>query len=339
MTFPILDNRTDLELEPLVLLEPDGERLVAIAKGTYFLLGGALEAAPPQERRPIRHVHENWGDPATTPPKYPSDAFVTKIGTDVIVVACGHAPEGKPVPSFEVAVSVGSLAKRLTVHGLRVWTGGGGISAAQPTTDEEIRYDLAWGGLDFNRDGDIVEEPRNPTGRGVVLDAGALVHQRAPSIEDPDAPIRSVDSSNVPAGFGPLGPQWEPRRAFYGTYDDAWQENQSPLPPADRDPRANICASPGLHAEPPLGGHEIVSLQNLSPAGALQFLLPRTHLEMTFTHRGERILGMVPQLDTVILDTLHVTRDTPVVVELVWRAAIPVPRRLQDLTIELQLAR
>ena len=339
MTAADIDNRTGLVLAPHVLLDKDGEKLVTVIKGTFEQdPQGMLTLAPADMQRAIRFADEPWGDPATTPPKYPCEVCGLKTATDVVVVAKGYAPEDKPVPSFDVAVRVGPLQKSLRVFGLRVWQqDGAGLSAPRPLLEQELRYDHAWGGLDVSDPTKIVEEPRNPMGRGVMRDKASLTHQLAPCIEDPAHPIGSASSGNVPAGFGPLGPHFKPRRNFVGTADDAWLREQAPLLPLDHDPRANQCASPGLMASPPLAGGEEVALFNLVPGGGLlQFLLPRLTLNLERRERGREPQRYQPLLDTVVLDTLHPTPPGRVTVEMVWRVLSAVPRRMDQLTLRLR---
>jgi hypothetical protein len=195
----------------------------------------------------------------------------------------------------------------------------------------EVRYDYAWGGFD---DSDLVrpvEEPRNPVGMGIARDVAALTHQLAPMIEDPAHPIESVRTRPAPAGLGAIGRHWEPRRRFLGTYDTAWLEEHAPLLPPDFDDRANLCASPGLTAVPPLRGGEDVALLNLTPrGGSVSFRLPKLRVTATLQLEGRDPATLVPHLDTVLIDTLSVPEPTDVVVELVWRAAFPGPRRMKE---------
>lgn len=327
MDAPNIDNRTEFVVQPHLLLDKDGEKLVLLVKGTFEQDGKGLCTAAVQ--REIRFADEPWGDPATTPPKYPCDACGYKAATDVVVVAKGHAPGGKPAETFDVAVRVGPLEKTLRIYGLRVWLEGGeGVSAPRPVTEQEIRYDFAWGGLDATNPARIVEEPRNPVGIGVTHDKQKLTHQRAPSIEDPAHPIAL---GGRPAGFGAIGPHWEPRRRYHGTVDERWHREQAPLLPVDRDDRANQCASPGLIASPPLKGGEQVSLLNLVPGGGLvQFHLPRVTPRVVL--EGRNRIEREPHLDTVLIDTLQ----TKATVELVWRTVTAAPRRMKDLHVVVQ---
>src|SRR5690606_3412242 len=106
-----------------------------------------------------------------------------------------------------------------------------------------------------------------------------------------------------------------------------------PLLPADRDPRANLCASPGLTASPPLVGNEAVGLLNLVPGGgAVQLRLPGARPEIVHASSGKRVVH-TPHLDTVVIDTIEVAPTSRVTVELVWRVVVRAPRRLRDLRI------
>ena len=336
MSAPEIVNNTDFVVEPHLLLEHDGEKLVTIVKATFAQdATGVLAIAP--EQRPIRFADEPWGDPTTTPARYPADACGTKPATDVVVVADGHAPGGKPVASFDVALKIGPVDKTLRVYGLRVWQqDGAGLSAPRPLTRQAIRYDFAWGGIDPQDPS--YGEPRNPVGLGVVRDKSRLTHQTAPCIEDPLHPIGSVGASPAPAGLGAIGPHWMPRRQWVGTYDEPWLRDQAPLLPADFDARANQCATPDLIASPYLQGGEEVGLLNLHPGGgAFAFLLPVVPLVVTHHRRGQAPKQHRPPLDTVLIDTLDVTAPSRVTVELVWRTVTPMPRYGRQLRVHVHV--
>jgi len=334
MDAPRLDNKTDLAAQPRVLMAKDGERLVLIVKATCARVPGeaVIELVPQAERRGIRGQDIPWGDPEKSSIKYPSDLILAKPGTDVIVVAAAHAPGGRAVPSFDAGVKVGALEKSIRVFGLRVWAANGSsLSAPHPTTGVEVRYDHAWGGLDVSDPEKAVEEARNPVGMGVARDLSTLTHKPAPMIEDPANLIASVRTRPPPAGLGAIGRHWEPRRSFLGTYDAAWLKERAPLLPLDHDDRANLCASPGLTATPPLLGGEDVALLNLTPGGGtVTFRLPRFRVTTTLHAKGREPETRVPYLDTVLIDTIRVPETTDVVVELVWRAAFRPPRRMKD---------
>jgi hypothetical protein len=330
---PPLDNRTNLTVHPQLFLGADGERLLVIVKATYELMpDGTLERAVPARMRPLWFVDVPWGKPEISSIAYHSDLFLRKPGTDVLVVAEAFAPRGEPVPSFDALVRVGRLEKACRIFGLRVWEkNGSGITPARPIARIEMRYDYAWGGFDDSDPEQIVDEPRNPIGMGAVRDAQVLTHRPAPNIEDPRFLIGDHKTRPPPAGVGPCGRHWEPRRRFAGTYDQSWQELRAPLPPKDFDDRFNVCASPGLHSEQPLLGGEQVALLNLVPGGgATQFTLPRVAPTIEFRVPGRDSRTVRPALDTVVIDTLALGPEKPLAVELCWRASTKAPRRLKD---------
>jgi hypothetical protein len=340
MSQPPLDNQTDFAAHPQLLLDRDGEKLVTIVKATFELPpgGGPLDLAPPERKRGIRFADVPWGKPEVSSILYPADVCLRKPGTDVIVVARAYAPGGKPVPSFDVHVRVGPLEKRVRVFGLRVWEeGGAGLSSPRPVAEMDMRYDHAWGGAVDADPARFIEEPRNPVGTGIAGDPRALTHKPGPSIEDPEHLISSFRTRPPPAGIGPIGRHWEPRRRYAGTYDEPWLDHRAPLPPEDMDDRFNHCASPGLVADHPLSGGEAVALLNLVPGGgATAFTLPKVSVAIEFRVKDREPEVIVPHLDTVVLDLLETGPDKPIAVELVWRAFVRAPRRMKDARVTVR---
>jgi hypothetical protein len=330
---PAIDDRTDFVVHPQLLVDRDGEKLVALVKATYELRDdGTLDLAPPDRARQVRLADEPWERDKPESLAYPADLCLRKPGTDVVLVGKAHAPMGRAAPSFDVRVEVGPLSKSLVVFGRRLWLErGAGLTEPSPLEAIELRYDHAWGGRDDSDPGATLEEPRNPVGRGICRDPAALTHAEAPQIEDPSALIRSVDTAPKPAGVGPIGRSWEPRRRHAGTYDHAWLTQRAPLLPDDFDDQFNQCASPGLVASSALLGGEPVRLLNLVPGGgAVSFALPRWAVEIEMRVKGRAPQGFTPHLDTVLIDLRFAPRDTQAVVELVWRAHIKAPRKMRD---------
>ncbi len=337
MDQPPLDNRSEFAAHPQMLLDRDGEKLLVVVKASFELPRGAteLQIAPEDRNRGVRLADIPWGEPDVSSIAYPADLCLRKPGTDVIVVGSAHAPGGEPKTQFDVRVTVGSLAKSLAVFGSRVWLNNGeGISAPQPVDKVDLRYEYAWGGFDDTDPENPVEEARNPIGRGKVLDSSSLSDAAAPQIEDPGALIMMAGDAPAPAGVGAVGRHWEPRRRYAGTYDDVWSETRSPLPPSDLDDRFNICASPGLHTAEPIVGGEPVMLWNLLPGGgAVNFDLPLIPIEIEFRVKGRDTVTMRPHIDTVLIDVLETSDEKPPAVELVWRAYVKAPRKMNDARI------
>ncbi len=206
MARPRVDNRTDFVVFPHVLIDRDDEKLVTMVKATFETpspQGGELELAPRKRRRGIRMKDFPWGEPDKTPIAYPADVCIRKPATDVLFVARAHAPGGVAVPTFDAYAQVGALRKAIQIHGLRVWqSDGSGLSTARPISELEVRYDHAWGGFDDSDPKKVVEEARNPMGKGCVSNAAALTHQEAPQIEDPAEPIKNWHTRPPPRAWG-----------------------------------------------------------------------------------------------------------------------------------------
>lgn len=341
MSAPPQDNQTDFVIHPHLVMDKDGEVLQCLVKATYELdrESGLLEVAPEPRRRGVRFADIPWGEPEKSSIAYPADIGVRKPGTDVVVIASAYPPPGEP-SSFDAYVRVGPLHKVLRIYGLRVWQEqGSGLSAPRPATPVEVRYDNAWGGVDDSDPARYLEEPRNPVGRGITRNPATLTHQLAPCIEDPGSPLLTSMTRPPPAGIGAIGRSWEPRRRYVGTYDQTWKELRAPLPPADEDDRINHCASPGLIADPPLRGTEACGFLNLTPGGrALEFRLPAIGVEIEFRVKDRHPAVTRPHLDTVVVDLYGVGPDFPPIIELVWRAYVKAPRKLEhSLTVVREL--
>jgi len=351
---PKVENDTDFVAEPHLLADRDGEKLCAIVKATFELwpgpprgADGSFVIAPKARRRRVRAADVPWGEEEKSSILLPADLCIRKPATDVIVVAVAHAPRGEAVPSFDAGVRLGKVSKIVRITGPRVWVHeGDALTDPRPVKSLEVRYDWAFGGSDDSDPQKLVEDARNPVGLGIRATLSTLDRSQAPQIEDPLDPIRTARSKPRPAGLSAIGRHWEPRRKYWGTYDADWLENRSPLLPPDFDDRANLAATAELIASPHLTGNEEGALTNLTPGGGtLAFVLPKIRLGIVFRVKDRKPEMFTPAIDTVILDTLFVPREdddsgapkgppiTPLVVELVYRAHVVAPRRLQDATI------
>ena len=197
-----------------------------------------------------------------------------------------------------------------------------------------MRYDHAFGGFDDSDPADLLEEPRNPVGSGMVRDGNALSLKNAPSIEDVEILIGSFRTRPPPAGICAIGRSYEPRRKYAGTYDKLWMETRAPLPPEDFDDRFNNCASPGMTLATPLQGGEEVALMGLVPGGGgLKFTLPRVPIEITFEAKGKDPIVARPHLDTLLIDLLEPSEIKPLAFEMMWRANVRPPRKMKDMKV------
>jgi len=328
MTPPELNTRTTATVNLVPQLGLDGAPcLVAIVKQRFaFDRSGVVRREPGAQ---LRLVDEPWDPEAEQSSiRRPGDLCLRKPGTDVVVSGGAISPQRRPVKELDVSVRVGPVSKRLKVFGTRVWSPGVArmtLSAPRPFVELSLRWEDAFGGLDTSDPKKPAHEPRNPLGKGVVADPRTLEHQPGPRIEDPDDLISSDRSRPEPAGVGAIGPQFEARLRYAGTYDDRWQKERMPLPPLDFDERHNQVAAPGLIAPAYLRGGEPVELVGLHDEGPLRFSLPKLAFNAT-AHAARGKQEYRPVLDLVLLE------PNERIFELAWRCCIKVPKRARDLS-------
>lgn len=265
MAFAVwLENRTPFAAATHVQVDAEGQEVLVVMLSASFEArpGGAL--SPAAEQLPVALADVPFGDPARSSNRFEADIARAKPGAEVIVNATAHAPNGQAVHELQVGLQVGSLRKVLRVTGDRA-RAAGGFSEPQPFIRMPIVYERAYGGTAPDGRAD----PRNPVGVGHMGAASA-----DPAVLTEAANVHYPGEPDAPAGFGALGRGWQPRLRLAGTYDAAWLAGQWPLPPADFDPRYNLCAPPDQHL-PGLAPGETVTLVNLTPTGRWRFRLPR----------------------------------------------------------------
>jgi hypothetical protein len=312
----------------------DVANMTVVAKATFQIDPRSKELAVAEEQVPFLAGDEwNGPEPADSSVRYESDASPAKPGTDVILV--GHAHAGaRPQRVLEVEMRVGPIHKRVLVTGDRRWVKAGPswVASAPPVPFERVPliYERAYGGVDRSdpERARQAREERNPVGTGFAassrterLDGLAL-----PNLEDPRRPIKEWSDRPSVAGFGVIGRDWLPRRAYGGTYDQAWTDQRSPLLPLDFDERFFNAAPADQVVKPHLRGGEPVSLANCSADGPLTFALPRLTLAMSVDWAGgPRGQDIPPLLDTVLLDP----DERRVVIN--WRSTFPCGRKLRQI--------
>jgi hypothetical protein len=207
----------------------------------------------------------------------------------------------------EVGLQVGSLVKKFNVVGDRHWSkSAGSVSASQPEPFAvmPIGYDRAFGGIDRTTeetDGQVETFVANPAGRGFWRHTDEIDGKPLPNTEEIGRPVTQPDGDYRPMALSPIGRAWEPRWRYAGTYDQSWQENRAPFWPDDFDHRYFHAAAPD-QIVPYLQGGEEVILENLSPTGTRQFLLPVQPKPITFIpHRGRDVTRHAV-LDTVVFE-------------------------------------
>lgn len=314
-----------------------------VLKGTFTLAPGRLELAA--EQAPVALADEPWdgAPPEVSSLRTAGDAVLVKPSTDVIVVGTVRSPTGRPMPGWEVAVTVRRggatvLDHRVQVTGPRAWRHRGEhgwqLTDPEPVAEVPIRYELAYGGAypDNTSPADGPEprwivHPPNPSGTGFV-DERTLTPDmeiRAPQWQHPAHPVTALAKEVPVAGLGPIARPWSSRLRYAGTYDGAWEQKAredilSGLPadyPADFDPRFFQCAHPDLITPEYLHGDEEIVLTGMVPgAEPLVIQLPCRRVEARMQDgAGALHVARLP-LDTVVIDL-----DRRVV-HLCWRLSL-----------------
>jgi hypothetical protein len=307
-----------------VLFDKRGvEQLVVAVKGTWLLQEGRepLLAPEPEE---LRAADEHYGEPGKSSIRYDADLGAPKLGTDVALVGSA-CPRERGARSMRVSLRVGGLVKEALVVGERHWRFGfAGIwvaSRPQPLRKLPLVWELAVGGSDDTprREKRHSLDLRNPLGRGFRARSSKLARRGALL---PQIIGTGWRGARTPIGFGFIGPGWEPRRRWVGTYDDAWREERCPLLPLDFDERFFNAAAPGLIARPHLRGGERVEVSGCTPSGRLAFSLPaeRIAARAEFGRLGSDPIELRLCTVTIATDELRLS--------MVWRGALALRGRL-----------
>ena len=303
-----LRNRTPHALAQFVDLDRTGaEHLVLVLKAEFlFPKGGRLEVAPPIE--PPRPADVFRGDPAASSILGEAELVPLKPGTDILLRGSAVARRSG-TRAMDVLLRCGPVRKVVRVYGERRWRRSlmrKVASDPNPFDRVPLVWENAWGGTDTTPEDEKNHghEARNPVGRGYRAKGSNLPweDELCPSLEDPRAPIGAPGRDGTPAGFGPVGRGWMPRREWAGTYDEKWIAERMPLLPDDFDDRFHHAAPSDQIVEGRLRGGEPVELVGCTEEGRLTFELPvlRPRFEMRL-RRGVESDEML--LDTVSLDT------------------------------------
>lgn len=248
-----------MESKLIAWITHEDKPAVSVVFGRSFVIGAdgrPMDAGPFALQEDIVYYEGiDYGDAYTRPSIVQRDVDVWpwRGATDLVVQGVARPPE--PRSSMKVSLtcrgSGASFVHTLSVHGDRVVERGHhGLQLSAPERFEEmpLRYDKAYGGTDEeSRDRyadpeelkmlhDLVGEeedreiseysyPRNPAGKGYLLDPDLAVGTRWPNIEFPDDPLRLEDlvlpredwgRRPYPAGFDWFAHAWFPRMAFFG---------------------------------------------------------------------------------------------------------------------------
>jgi hypothetical protein len=324
----VLQVQNETPFVPALFVFPDAagiDTLYVVVKATFALNSGKPRVAETQ--CPVVPGDEHWGEPGKSSVKYAGEAHLLKPATDVVLVGSGYALGGKPAPYFGISMAVGRLKKVMYVFGDRVWERSGlmgaGPSAPKPMAAVPLVWERAYGGRHDLGEGKFTSEPHNPVGCGFLGKRSArdLIGAPVPNLEQPSKPLKAPSDRAPLAGVGFVAPSWQPRVAFAGTYDEAWQKSRAPYLPKDFDPRFFQAAPPDQVYGGFLKGGEPVELLNLSPAGPQRFALPTCALE------AEAHVGGAVERPPLNIETLLLEPDQGRF-SLLWRGAVPCDKRM-----------
>jgi hypothetical protein len=323
-------NTTPFAFEASIAADEGGcPLLVPIIKASYAIeRDGSLAVA--QKQMPVTFAGQLYGKPGTSSYKYEPECAFMKPATDVALIGAAHAPAAGATEVY-VSLRAGALEKTVRVAGDRFWTRSLGMVAATPAEPFEtipLIWERAFGGWDRSHPDQEKHtyEPRNPVGTGFRSKKNRFEDGvRLPNIEDPRRPITDYGDAASPVGFGFTSPDWQPRAAFAGTYDEKWTEGRMPLLPVDFERRFFNAAAPGLTATGYFQGDEAVVVENASPRGTIAFHLPGvTPPSCRVRMAGRRTFNVETRLDTVIINA---GEDLLI---LIWRGYVRIPNSPHD---------
>jgi len=268
-------NETLYAADRAFVRDRDGAEIWIVAVRATFAIrpDGQVEVA--KEQLPVALAPAWSGEPGRSSLRWDMDLVRTKPGTDVIVNGSAHAPGGKPMTQIEVGITVGPITKVLLVKGERQYVGsllGASSGDPAPFVTMPICYERAYGGQIFAAKTQRLHSQvdTNPIGCGLRKTAS----DRCPNVEHPP----HLGRAQIPAGFGAVPANWQPRVSCAGTYDKNWEQTRQPLVPADFSDDYFYSAPTDQRVPGHLRGGEAVALFNLSSESVLRFTLPRVRL-------------------------------------------------------------
>ncbi len=303
-----IDNETPFEADRYAVADADGaDLLLTVVKGTYvFHHRGALEVA--DDQCPIELTDQYVGDPGESSISYASDFSFNKAGTDVAVL--GHAyPLRSGDAEVSAGIEVGPVQKLVRVFGDRYWGRSIGVarmSVPRPFDRMPLRFERSFGGADKSHPDEKRHEyeARNPAGVGfrAKKSKAPIDESPLPNLEDPRELMSDPDDRPTPAGLGFIGPSWQPRLGYAGTYDEVWEKKRKPLLPDDFDPRFFNAVHPDLVCQGFLTGNEEVTAIGVSQDGPIKLTLPGIRPTCSVESAAFGALPVTLNLDRVVLE-------------------------------------
>lgn len=173
---------------------PDGGHILSVlAKKTYSFLHDEIAMEDPFASNDWTEVDQYWGtnNPAIDATKLESDLIPWKPCTDVVMVGEACAPIGKRARFFDATLKIGHFQKSVRVFGnrtIQMKTFGFDFTEPEPFERMPLHYGLAYGGKHNRTEkGDELAYPRNPVGRGFVVQPSSkeLAALLLPNLENP----------------------------------------------------------------------------------------------------------------------------------------------------------
>jgi hypothetical protein len=239
--------------ESIVVGLRDGRPMIGLALKRTYRIGshGGWDPVEPDEQEVIFDDELDYYEaepPFVSPVAHGCDVFFREA-TDIVVQGAAYPP-GKDARRVTIQFRLGQLKRDITVFGERRLersaSGALAFSEPEPFESMPIRYDRAYGGVDYAAwmdHADLMEKtmpgqpygrvspfhyPRNPAGSGFVLSLGPydLADLMVPNLEyefDPITPERLAlgtpdrwPGAPLPAGMDWVSGGWFPRNAYLG---------------------------------------------------------------------------------------------------------------------------
>jgi hypothetical protein len=302
------------------------ETLLVVVKGTFAFERGRPVVA--EEQVPLQRADAYRGEPGKSSLAAAGDLAPFKPATDILLQGFAYTQSGSR-DAVVVGLRVGALQKAARVVGDREWGGRLGLSALsrpEPFLKLDLTYERAFGGTDASVPNRPERCEENPVGVGFRAHGSRLTRgaDKAPNIESVTRPIRALGDRVPPVGFGPVAPDWLPRRQHAGTMDERWRKEVCPLLPADFQDRFHQVAPPDQVYPGYLKGGESGRVLGATPEGTWDFTLPTSFPEVVVK------LGQTREVLPCPCDTVVVEPEARRL-SLTWRARMNVHGRLPAL--------
>jgi hypothetical protein len=325
-----LQNSTPFAVSMALFPNEDAiDTLYVMVKATFNI---SQQLTLADEQSPLVAADVYWSEPGKSSLKYASDFHIGKAATDIIMLGHACAPNKQEASQLDVTLSVGHLSKTVRVFGDRQWREGRITPPASFTTMPMV-YEKAFGGVHVVNGQPDEVDARNPVGRGFAgtRNSEEMNGVPLPNLEDPAQLIQAPIDQPTPACFASCAPNWQPRVAYAGTYDEQWQTSRAPYLPQDFDKRFLNVAHPDLVYPGYLQGGEPVQITHMHPAGVLKFDVPRVQLYTRVMMADSEVIPDF-ELESLILEPNQLRMS------LVWRAAVQCDKqtlKISDIKISL----